>query len=345
MRLTLIVLACLGLGACSGDPFAGMPRFGDVTVDGTAGQADALPDAAQADLTEVAPPVVATQTTPQRGFLGFLRRKAEEGQGAAAAEATMASVGEPGDSSLAEEREPTRARGLFGGFFRGDAEDGAAAREAVQEAALLPEGDTPGPGAPVPQAPESEPRGLFGGLFGGDDPSEPATDATPGPSAPDYAKVGPGVTLPHGTVARLCGVEGRSLGKKAESFPLRGTYTLFDSKPGSTEARNFYLSGFDDGCLRQFTAALVMFGSVESYEQIHYGAPGVTLPRSETDVAYEGLKGRLCGVARDAPCGSKISRLSGNTAFVSIYERFENNARWTTLLVHDGDLLAVDTKG
>ncbi|WGW05068.1 hypothetical protein [Tropicibacter oceani] len=307
MRLIILNLALVALVGC-GDPLDRMPRLADVDLPQGSAQADALPDPDQQDLTRSAPVTIAAQDDgPRTGLLGFLRRKTDE----ARAEA-------PDPAPAAPEAAP------------------APEQESIQLAALAP-------------PPEEKPakKGLFAALRRGAPADQgSATAKAPAPGAPDYEQVGPGVTLAPGKVARLCGAPANRLGKKAESFPARGgAYTLYDSAPGSTAPRSFYLTGFDDGCARQFTAALVMFGSVETYEQFHYGTPGATLPRSDTDQAYEALKSRVCRVAQGKPCGSRISALSRNTAFVSVYERFENNSRWTTMLVHDGQVLAVDTKG
>lgn len=48
---------------------------------------------------------------------------------------------------------------------------------------------------------------------------------------------------------------------------------------------------------------------------------------------------------RREPCGARIKRLERDTVFLSIYERFGDNARWKNLLLHNGDLLAQDVKG
>ncbi len=317
MRLVILSVTMLALGAC-GDPMAKLPRLADVEMAEDAGQAAALSDPTEDNLSEAEPVAIASdQDKPRGGLLGFLRKKADSGkaEGDAAVEGDALAESAASDDQTAPEQSAT---------------------EEVQLAALAPQ-------------PEAEPRkkGLFGGLLGGGATDGGSSAANgPKPGAPDYEKVGPGVTLPHGKVARLCGVSAASLGKKAESFPGRsGPFTLYDSAPGSTAPRNFYMTGFDDGCARQFTAALVMFASVETYDQIHYGMPGATLTRSETDRAYESLKSRVCRVAKGKPCGGRSNRLARNTAFVSIYERFEDNARWTTLLVHDGEVLAIDTKG
>lgn len=193
-------------------------------------------------------------------------------------------------------------------------------------------------------------QGLLG-LFGAkaatakEEPEGPKPGRPPRPGAPDAREVPLGTKLPYGQIARVCGVPNRKLGKKIEGYPERGAkYVLYDSAPGTTAAHTFYITGFKDRCARQFTAALVVFGSPESYEQIHYGPSGKDLPVSTTDKAYERLKSRVCRVRKGKPCGSKMRILARDTVFVSVYERFGSNPRWKNILLHDGEVVAVDLK-
>ncbi|SMX50760.1 hypothetical protein [Maliponia aquimaris] len=195
--------------------------------------------------------------------------------------------------------------------------------------------DEAAPEAELAAAPAPAPvrRGLFG--------SKPARRS----GGSDGSEVQLGVVVPYGQVARLCGVPTSKLGRKVESYPERSSrYDLYDSAPGTTSAHTYYLTGFKDNCARQFTAALVIFGSPESYEQIHYGPSGDTQPVSETDKAYEQIKRRVCGVGTGKPCGSRMRSLARDTVFVSVYERFGSNPRWKNILLHDGEVAAVDLK-
>ncbi len=147
-------------------------------------------------------------------------------------------------------------------------------------------------------------------------------------------------------MARVCDLPRARLGKKVAQFPeRRPRHRLYDSDPGNIAPHTFYLTGFDDGCARQFTASVALFGSVGMHEQLRYGLPAEVQPYSKTDKSYEKLKTRVCGVPRKKPCGSKLNRLESNTVFLSIYEKFGGNERWSDLLLHDGKLLAQDTKG
>jgi len=146
-------------------------------------------------------------------------------------------------------------------------------------------------------------------------------------------------------VARQCSLSPRDMGREIDRYPERGAgYRLYDSDPGNTAPHTFYITGFSDGCARQVTAALAVFGSPSMHEKIRYGLPADLHPYSTTDKAYEKLKSRICGVSRNAPCGARIGTIERNTVFLSLYERFEDNARWADMLLHDGHVLAKDVK-
>lgn len=135
------------------------------------------------------------------------------------------------------------------------------------------------------------------------------------------------------------------MGKKIAQYPKRRPkYRIYDTKPGSVGRRSFYITGFPDGCARQFTAALAMFGSPALHELMRYGPGGDALPYAKTDAAYDKIKRRVCNVGKRRPCGASISKLERGTAFVSIYERYEVNSRWAEVLLHDGAVLASDIK-
>jgi hypothetical protein len=240
---------------------------------------------------------------------------------------TLASDGtETAVVQSAEAPAPAATRGGFLGFLR-RAADGAKDQEAapVILAASPPATATDGtvPVASVNPAP------------GG-----------PGPNDPDYRIVEMGTVLPYGTLARVCNVPDRKLGTRVERYPeRRGTYAIYDSQPGNTAPHTFYLTGFDDGCARQFTAALAIFGAPETHEQLRYGLPSQVQPYSSTDAAYETLKSQVCRVGKGKPCGSAMSRLSRDTVFVSVYETFGSNQFWKTILLHDGKVVETDIRG
>jgi hypothetical protein len=159
------------------------------------------------------------------------------------------------------------------------------------------------------------------------------------------SEIPPGTSLPYGRVARVCGLAKRDLGKEIARYPEKSPrHRIYDSDPGNTSPHSFFITGFDDGCARQFTASLALFGPVAMHEQLRYGLPSDVQPYSDTDKAYEKLKSRVCGVPRQKPCGPKLARLDRNTVFVSIYERFGSNPNWTNLLLHKGKVMAQDKK-
>lgn len=221
---------------------------------------------------------------------------------------------------------------LFGGGRDSMPESEAEAPEAAPEA---------GPAEPAPEA-----RGggllsrLFGGARGARGGDRPQTDG-----AAEVRDIAFGARLPYGTLGRLCDVPNRRLGREIARFPeRRPMYRLYDSEPGNTAPHAFFLTGFSDGCVRQFTAALAMFGAPSTHESLRYGQPAELHAFSATDEAYETLKRQVCGAGRGRPCGNRIDRLERDTVFVSIYERFGDNAVWKNLLLHDGEVLAIDLK-
>ncbi|MDW3117346.1 MAG: hypothetical protein R8G60_05780 [Roseovarius pacificus] len=213
------------------------------------------------------------------------------------------------------------------------ADDGASATGGETQTASVDDGAT------APDRARSRRGGFFGLLSSGaSKPDDPATAAT--------SDIPPGTVLPYGRVARICGLSLGQMGKVIASYPeRRPVHRLYDSDPGNTAPHTFYLSGFGDGCARQFTASLAVFGTVEMHEQLRYGLPAEVQPYSDTDKAYEKVKSRVCGVPQRKPCGTRIRRLEKDTVFLSIYERFGGNADWTNLLLHGGDVVAQDRKG
>lgn len=172
----------------------------------------------------------------------------------------------------------------------------------------------------------------------------PGSAAAAAPEAPE-SEIAHGTVLPYGEVARICGLTPRQMGKQIAQYPeRRPKHRLYDGDPGNTALHSFYLTGFADGCARQFTAALAMFGSVEMHEQLRYGLPAEVQPYSDTDKAYERLKRKVCGKPKRKPCGSQIGKLARDTVFLSLYERFDGSARWSNLLLHRGELVAQDRK-
>ncbi|WP_299929569.1 hypothetical protein [uncultured Pelagimonas sp.] len=325
LALALVVAGC-------GNPLKDVPKLSDVEVDTSAGQADALAAPIDAALDEAlvdqAPVAVTPTEKPSKGLMGFLKRKADEAKGVPVIGDTPEDIA--GEVLVAE---PDADAVLV--VENADGSDGAA----PLVLAALPEPE-------IEATPKPKKKGLFGLSGGsGDSARKPKRSKGPKPGDPDYEQVALGTSLPYGKIARVCGANPSQMGKKAGQWPERGRgYTLYDSAPGATGQRSFYITGFDDGCARVFSAALVLFASPESYEAIHYGPAGATLPTSATDVAYEKVKSRVCRVGKGKPCGSKMKKLSKDTVFVTVYERFGGSPRWKNFLLHDGRVEAMDIK-
>ena len=239
------------------------------------------------------------------------------------------------------EAKPKR-RGLFGlGRGFGAPEDAPQTDEGIAatpvSVAVAAEKPTAEQQTREVSAAAATPRGI-GGLFG------KRAARIPKSNEPDVTA---GAPLAFGAVGRVCGLSKRDLGREVERFPKlarRDGYALYDTAPGSTSARAFYITGFADGCPRQVTAANVVFGAPSMHERLRYGLPADTLPSSRTDEAYKTLKSRICKVSRNAPCGASISRLERNTVFVTMYANFSGNKNWSNLLLHSGQVYAKDIK-
>jgi len=152
--------------------------------------------------------------------------------------------------------------------------------------------------------------------------------------------IAPGTVLPFGEIGVVCGLRGRALGKEVDRFPAKGKgYRLYDSNPISTQPRTHYLTGFKDGCARQFTASLVLIGSPVLHEQMRYDPSNKDIAVTEADKAYERIKRRICKVSKGEPCPEKhVAALEKGMAFVTLYERFGSNASWEEVLLHNGKI-------
>lgn len=332
-RIIFSLSLMAGLAAC-GDPLRDVPKLQDMDIDASAGQVDVLADPAGGDVGDVAiqdiPQVAGAADKPRGGLMGFLGRKADAAaRPAPSLDAQPAELLTGDDTSVPDDvlAQAEAARGAAIG-------SNDAADPVVLAALALDE-------APAPK----KKRGMFG-LGAGGTGGKTKSARAPKPGDPDYEQVKAGTRLPYGRLARLCGVSKAQLGSKSATWPEKGRgYTLYDSAPGSVAQRTFFLTGFDDGCARQFTAALVMFASPETYEAIHYGTSGTSQPVSDTDRAYEKIKSQVCNVRSGKPCGSRMRKLSKDTVFVTVYERFGGSPRWKNLLLHDGEVAAMDLKG
>ncbi|EAQ04331.1 DNA polymerase III subunit alpha [Pseudooceanicola batsensis HTCC2597] len=206
--------------------------------------------------------------------------------------------------------------------------------------AALPEAQEP-----LPDEEEARPvvveteegRGLFGFL----QRAVAAGAKTPPPPAGPESDIVQGTVMAFGNIGRICDLPRPALGKTVDVYPAdEERYRLHDPDPESTRARTFHITGFEDGCARQFTGAMAMFGEVGMHESIRYGAPGRIGSESDVDKAYDRVKRAVCRVGRKKPCGDRIETLRQDTVFLSVYETFGMGGRWSNILIHDGRLVA-----
>lgn len=355
-RIVTVMLSCAVLAGC-GDPLEKVDKLSSVDLVQDAPLVEALP--------------AETEVANQGGFMSRLMRKRTVQAAAAVQNDTVVSeateinaLAETGAVALAaaDETLPEK-RGLFG-LKRKPAQTSAAAAASLVAATDVVALDQSAPKKglfglgrktrSVPPAPSTLTASL--GLAdaalvqAAKPPTKKRSSGLLGMGkkrahkGPDTQIVPAGTRLPFGTVARVCDKPG-SLGKQIEKFPARGKgYKIYDTNPGSASARPFYVTGFDDGCARTFTAAMAIFGSPTMHEQLRYGLPSSVQPYSLTDKAYEGIKSAVCRVGKKKPCGGKIGLLEKDTTFISLYERFGGNSTWSNILLHKGWVLAQDVK-
>ncbi len=226
-------------------------------------------------------------------------------------------------------REETQHRGLFALF--GGKRNTTAAIEVEKPQPVITEDPAK---EDAIEAPDDKPvivnaidrRPARHGLFG------PRRQQTIAPT------LAPGTVLPFGEIGVACGVRGHALGKEVDRFPVRGKgYRLFDSDPASTKPRTYFLTGFKDGCARQFTAALALIGSPVLHEQMRYDPSNKDISVTEADKAYEQIKRRICKIPKGEPCPEKhIAALEKGMAFVTLYKQFGNDSSWEEVLLHQG---------
>ena len=148
-----------------------------------------------------------------------------------------------------------------------------------------------------------------------------------------------GTPVAYGKIEAVCDAPRRPGTKVASA----GGFTVYDSDPRSTALRAHYITGFDDGCARQFSAAIVLTGDVGTHEVVRY-MDGNKAGFNGTDSAYEAVKAGFCRVAHGKPCGSRLDALARKTIFLTAYESFGSGATWVEILLHDGDVAAIDFK-
>jgi len=351
MNRGVTLAAMLALLAGCGDPLSDVARLGDVELAAGApvaaaiAAADETADApgfwarlrageipAQTDLAGDGPGADmagaqaggddvagAEQVAGGGGFwaqLGFGPRAgaaAENPPSATVTLAALATAGVAGDDAAVPPDAPAAA----------DPADPAAA-DPADPAAADPAAADPATGAVPQEAPRRQ------SLFG------PRVSA---PTGPDATRVAPGTILPYGQIATVCGLSDSALGTVVEQA---SGYVVHDTAASSVAQRTHYITGFPDGCARQFTAALALFGDVGTHEVVRYMSGAAARPYSATDTAYEQLKADVCRVGAGEPCGPALDRLARRTVFITVYETFGTNPTWGDILLHDGAVLAVN---
>lgn len=331
VRFLPVVGLVFGLAACS-DPLASLDRLADVDVAESDPAAAALPDADEvaregflgtaAAEGEVPAAAVAPDEPVAAEKGGFLRGLINRAANADPAAAIAADVAAKQSEGVVIETTAVTTNG--------SASDAVPVDAPVKLAALTPD-DT------SPRDELNQKRGGFG-LFGGGTAkkNKPRT-------GPDTRDVEYGTQLAFGEIARVCDAKGKSLGKKVASLGRRG-FALYDSNSGIRDKRTYYITGFDDSCPRQFTAANALFGAPSFYETIRFSAAGKHLPYAATDTAYDKVKSKVCRVGKKKRCGKQISKLDAELAFVSAYEFGEHNGKWKEFLIYDGTVLASAVK-
>lgn len=209
--------------------------------------------------------------------------------------------------------------------------------------------------------PQEAEGGFLGQLFGGGDTAQTsgsggggllglftATPAAAGSAAPAVTRTGPdaqlipyGESIAYGEIATVCDVPNGSLGTLVANV---SGYKIYDTIPNATAMRPHFVTGFDDGCARQFSAALSLTGDVGTHEVVRYLPANQNQPYSATDNAYEAIKASYCRVSHGSPCGTRIDALARNTTFITAYEKFGAHPRWVEILLHDGEVSAIDFK-
>lgn len=305
----------VGFAAGCSDPLSQMTRLADVELQDTTETASAvaLPSAGE-DNRPLFERLLGPPEDPVADAVAEAVQSLE-------AEATLA---EPKPKPKQEqEQDASKRPSLFGLLTQKAKEvprqeaDTAAPETALVEASFAPE----------TQAREPRKRG---GLFS----RQKATVLT----GPDAKEIAPGTELAFGEIARVCALPKAAMGREVERA---GTYKLYDSAAGSKTARAFYITGFEDGCPRQVTGAMALFGSASSHEAMRYGAPFEGKPYSDTDKAYEAAKKQTCGVSKGKPCGAKLAALEKTTVFLTIYDQFVDARSWHNVLLHEGAVLAM----
>lgn len=311
MRFGGFALSVLLLSGCLGTPE--LPLLSDVELAEDAPETGLVapdvnaPETALQELQSVEDmPVVAQPEKPRRGLAALFGRREKP--------APAEEMASGADDAEAVEVDSEAAIATAGGAAAPPVEG----EENVVIASIEPQ---------KAAAPRRERKGLFG-------PRRAKLDQLPQTEA--------GVMLPYGEIGLACGIRGAALGKEVDRFPERGKgYRLFDTKPSTTGPRTHYITGFKDGCPRQFTASLALLESPVLHEQLLAVGNNQEAHSTEADIAFERIRAKVCRIGRGKACPDKrIDEMEKSMAFVTTYERFGGNAKWTEILVHNGSIAA-----
>lgn len=361
-----VAVICLSFLAGCGDPLAGIPRLSDI-------------DTAETDTVNVAAELALDSQDASDGFFRSLWAKdSREAVPQNAIDAVVADVlsDTPNEveAPVIEEEASEPRKGLFGrmaGVFKSDAAQEEPTAQVEEETVIVEAADVaedqnlehvdvavapleakeeksgfwpfgkrakkaadPQADGPVVRTASVAPWSPLKGLFGG--------GRTVEKNGPDAVEVSYGAVLPYGQIATVCDVKRAQMGQKVDKV---AGYTLFDSKPSAGGQRTHYLTGFDDGCARQFTSALAVFGSVETHQHVRYQASNRDLDYSQTDLAFEQIKSKTCKVSKNTACSDAgTAKLARSMVFVSVYEKFGTSPRWADILLYNGNVIAKDFK-
>jgi hypothetical protein len=309
---------------------------------------DAAPETMPATEPRASLAAGSVETAPARkSFLGIFRRRAEVPTVAdpvasvaakptpSMSDAEIAALGPAPDELAAPSRKPR----LLGFLFKRTLRETTAAApvrdtptEPTAETKAMLDGET-GP-LPTEAAPPKRRFALFG-----------RRNATQGSIVVHPPVRGVVSDLPFGEIVTVCDVPKSEMGKEVARSHGAGKYRLLDTDPTSEGLRPQFLTGFKDGCARQFSAALALFGSASVHEATRYN-PLNESPYSRSDIAYEKLKDRICGVRRGVHCPeNRVARLDREVAFVSVYKGFGDNGQWLEIILNKGKVVTLENHG
>lgn len=162
------------------------------------------------------------------------------------------------------------------------------------------------------------------------------------PKSSQLAQVTTGAMLAFGQIGLACGLRTGELGEEVDRFPERGKgYRLYDSNPSTTQPRTHYVTGFKDGCPRQFTASLALLESPLLHEKLLAVEGSQSQHSTTADKVFQKIRAQVCRTGRGKACPeNRVDAMEKTMAFITTYERFGGNASWTEILMYDGVIAA-----